>query len=71
MIMLQILASEIMINSVRCHFFLSTLAKKRVPAGFAGVLDQIPLLGCTAPSLTRGYRQVQEHKVCVITGASR
>jgi len=60
-----------MINSVRCHFFLSALAKKRVSAGFAGVLDQISLLGCTAPSLTRGYRQVQEHKVCVITGASR
>ena len=56
-----------MINSVRCKFFLSTLARKNTSPA-EGFLD---LLGCSAPRLTRGYRQVQEHKVCVITGASR
>ena len=58
-----------MITSIRCQYFSSNLVKKSIPAG--RLLDQISLIGCAAPSLTRGYRQVQEHKVCVITGASR
>jgi len=57
-----------MITSIRCTSFLSILAKKSLPGV---LLDHVSRVGCLAPSLSRGYKQIQEHKVCVVTGASR